>query len=221
MRSLDERCLHIRRARVRSRGFDLAATLKLSTEYGHFVSRAEYIDHVVPLIWRTGSYVLVTAVIGLGAGCLVSYLASRGYLPFLIRHKWINQVGLSMKSGLVTAYVMTNTSENGRVLMYKGILAEFFQQPEGKFEYVVLKSCSRFFMTFEEAPTTGEQLQLFRSQMGRLEGVWDFLQIEGANIANILFDPSRKSSRQSRAPKPLIRRFISLRSCKRTLRPQG
>jgi hypothetical protein len=133
----------------------------------------------------------ITALVGLGVGWLFSFLAHLYSLPFLITHKWINQVRLAMKSGLVTAYVMTNTVENNKVLMYKGILAEFYQQKEGKFEYVVLKSCSRYFMTFDQAaPKTGEQLQLFASQIGRPEGVWDFLQIEGANIANILFDPS-------------------------------
>jgi putative transposase len=32
---------------------------------------------------------------------------------------------------LVTAYVMTTTTENKRALTYKGILAEFFQRKEG------------------------------------------------------------------------------------------
>lgn len=172
-------------------GFNLASNLKKAADYGDGVSRGEYIDQVVSLILPVSIYVLVTALIGLGAGRAVSFAVSRGLFPFLVTHKWINQVQRSMKTGLVTAYVMTNTIENNRVLMYKGILAEFYQQREGRFEYVVLKSCSRYFMTFDQAsPKTGEQMQLFASQIGRPEGVWDFLQIEGANIANILFDPS-------------------------------
>ncbi len=172
-------------------GFNLASTLKKATDYGDGVSRGEYLDQAVNLILPASLYVLATAVVGWAAGCALSLAVSRGHLPFLVTHKWINQVRRSMKTGLVTAYVMTNAVENNRVLMYKGILAEFYQQREGKFEYIVLKSCSRYFMSFDQAsPKTGEQLQLFASQIGRPEGVWDFLQIEGTNIANILFDPS-------------------------------
>ena len=47
-------------------------------------------------------------------------------------------------------------------------------------------------MNFEQtSPKTGEQLQLFgTAQLNRSEGTWDFLQISGQNIANVLFDPS-------------------------------
>jgi len=171
-------------------GFDLANDLKQIADF-ETMPRWLLVDHIVRWLFPFGFYILITALVGLGVGWLFSLLGHLGYLPFLITHKWINQVRLSMKAGLVTTYVMTNTVENNKVLMYKGILAEFYQQKEGKFEYVVLKSCSRYFMTFEQAtPKTGEQLQLFGSQIGRPEGVWDFLQIEGTNIANILFDPS-------------------------------
>jgi putative transposase len=92
---------------------------------------------------------------------------------------------------LVTAYVMTTTTENKRALTYKGILAEFFQRKEGQFEYVVLRSCSSYFLTFDDAsPQTGTHKDLFSHHPERAAGAWDFLQIEGPNIANILFDPS-------------------------------
>lgn len=173
-------------------GFDLAFNIREIAAYDR-IPRWLLANLIVARIFPLGAYILLTALVGFVAGWLVSRLAQRGYLPFLVTHKWISQVRRSMKTGLVTAYVMTNTVENNKVLMYKGILAEFYQQKEGKFEYVVLKSCSRYFMDFNEAsPKTGEQLQLFGNAelTGRPDGVWDFLQIEGGNISNILFDPS-------------------------------
>jgi hypothetical protein len=47
-------------------------------------------------------------------------------------------------------------------------------------------------MSFENVlPETGEHKELFSNHPERSKDAWDFLQIEGANIANILFDPSQ------------------------------
>lgn len=170
-------------------GFDLAANLKQFADYDklpHWL----LIDHLVGRILPISMYALATALVGLLLGWCLSSAVSRGLLPFLVTHKWIHQVKRSMSRGLVTAYVLTTTSEDSKALMYKGVLAEFYQDTEGKFVYVVLKNCSRYFMSFTDAsPKTGEQLQLFKNS-AQPERTWDFLQIEGENIANILFDPS-------------------------------
>lgn len=172
-------------------GYDLSADLKQIADYEN-IPPWLLVDHGVKRIVPTAFYILGTAAIGLIFGCLFSWTISRGLLQFLATHKWINQVMRSMKRGLVTAYVMTTTKENKRILMYKGILAEFYLSPDGKFTYLILKSCSRFFMKFEEdAPTTTTQLQLFGTgQDHRPQQVWDYLLIDGANVANVLFDPS-------------------------------
>jgi len=172
-------------------GFDLAANLKRLADFD-VVPRWQIIDYIVRWIAPLGCYVLGTALAGFLAGYGLSHAIGRGALAFLATHKSINDVMRSMQKGLVTAYVMTTTKENNRVLMYKGVLAEFYLSPEGKFIYVVLRTCSRFYMKFaDDAPTTSEQLQLFGPQEGdRPERSWDYLLIDGANIANILFDPS-------------------------------
>lgn len=175
---------------LRHFGFDLTSTVEKVADYGGG-SYDEFVGRVIRLLPLTAAYVLVTALVGLGLGCLASWAVSKGYLPLLVTHKWINQVRRSMNDGLVTAYVMTTTMQNNKVLMYKGVLAEFFQKKEGQFEYVVLSGCSSYFMTFDEAsPHTGTHKDLFSNHPDRPKGAWDFLQIEGANIANILFDPS-------------------------------
>jgi NADH:ubiquinone oxidoreductase subunit 5 (subunit L)/multisubunit Na+/H+ antiporter MnhA subunit len=173
-------------------GFDLAANLKQIADHEKMQPWL-LVDHVVRRIFAVSLYILITALAGLGLGCVAAEAANRGWLPFLVTHKWINQVRQSMKDGLVTAYVMTNTTQNNKVLMYKGILAEFFQKKEGQFEYVVLRGCSSYFMTFDDAlPQTGTHRDLFANHPERSKGAWDFLQIEGSNIANILFDPSQQ-----------------------------
>ncbi len=170
-------------------GFNLSGRVNEFADYDR-IPHSKLIDYAVGVLWPLGLYIIATAFTGLALGGAISSLVHRGYLPFLVTHKWINEVKRSMKKGLVTAYVMTTTAENNKVLMYKGILAEFYQDRDGKFVYVVLKSCSRYFMTFEEAtPKTGKQLQLFGAP-GQSDRVWDFLQINGDNIANVLFDPS-------------------------------
>lgn len=172
-------------------GFDLTSVVDKVVEAG---GTAQHDQIISTLIWSLpliALYILITALVGLGLGCFVSWAVSKGYLPFLVTHKWINQVRRSMKDGLVTAYVMTNTVQNNKVLMYKGILAEFFQKKEGQFEYIVLSGCSSYFMEFDAAsPHTGQHKDLFSNHPERPKDAWDFLQIEGSNIANILFDPS-------------------------------
>ena len=172
-------------------GFNLAFNVKQVADFGampHWL----LVDHIVDRLAPLGFYIIATALAGLLLGCALASAIARGWLPFLATHKWINEVMRAMSSGVVTAYVMTTTKENKRVLMYKGLLAEFYLSPEGKFIYVVLKTCSRFYMKFEEeAPTTGEQFQLFGPpEADRPERSWDYLLIDGSNIANILFDPS-------------------------------
>jgi hypothetical protein len=90
---------------------------------------------------------------------------------------------------------MTTTAEEGKILMYRGRLHEVFLLEDGKISYVILKNCARFYMTLgADTPTMGKQLELFNAK-DRHRRVWDYLLIDGANIANILFDPSAETIR--------------------------
>lgn len=172
-------------------GFDLAFYIKPLANFQN-VQPWLLVDYIVARIAPVALYILGTAILGFLLGCLLAWGLMSGKLHFLATHKWIYQVMRSMRVGLVTAYVMTTTKEAGRVLMYKGVLAEFYLSPDGNFVYVVLKTCSRFFMKLDgDSPTTGGQKELFGVQQAqRPEQTWDYLLIDGSNIANILFDPS-------------------------------
>jgi len=142
------------------------------------------------------TYLFSTALFGLLLGCLVAVGVVRGPLRFLAMHKWIYDIiDSGRKGGIVTAYVMTNIKENSRVLMYRGRIHELFLTKEGKISYLILKNCAKFYMTFgSDGLSTSKQMELFSDQGSR---IWDYLQIEGANIANILFDPSTDSVKET------------------------
>lgn len=161
-------------------GIDLAA---LADGIASFEKRLDPGPFVRLVKWGVIYTILIGAV-----GWLLGMLAAT--LPMLARHKWISTVNRSMKDGLVTAYVMTTTVQNGRALMYKGVLSEFYLTVDGSLTYVVLKNCSRYLMKIEgdEAKTTA-QLKLFGNTQDT-RASWDYLFIDAKNIANILFDPS-------------------------------
>src|SRR5262249_9779839 len=137
--------------------------------------------------------VVATALLGFVLGYVVSMGFVTGHLRYFAKHKWIYDViDSDRKGGVVTAYVMTTTVENNRALMYKGRLHEFYLTPDGCWSYVVLKDCTKYFLNFEhDVPDTSKQLSLFKDVgKARVLRSWDYLMIPGAQIANILFDPS-------------------------------
>jgi hypothetical protein len=150
-------------------GFDLAEFLGSLPSFDKWLSFAPAIKIFV----RGGIYTISMAAIGWLIGWGIASL------PFVGRHKWINTVNQSMKDGIVTAYVMTTTVQNNRALMYKGVLSEFYLTVDGSLTYIVLKSCSRFFMKMEgDDPTTTTQLKLFgTAQDNRDKQFWDYLSL--------------------------------------------
>jgi hypothetical protein len=173
-------------------GFRLSTFILPFMQYGTIDDPA-YVRYVVGRLPGSLIYLLVTAGLGFGAGYIVSLLIVLGPLRFLATHKWLYDVLASdRKGGVVTAYVMTASVENNKALMYKGRLHEFFLSQDGKISYVVLKDCTKYFLNFAgESPETTAQMNLFGTDQGtRPITSWDYLLIEGSQIANVLFDPS-------------------------------
>jgi hypothetical protein len=132
---------------ISSLGFDIDKAIGTLSSFERRIDPAP----VVKLVISGVIYTIVMAAVG----WLIGWVAAA--LPFFARHKWISTVNQSMKEGLVTAYVMTTTVQNGRALMYKGVLSEFYLTVDGSLTYIVLKNCSRYLMKIEgdEAKTTG------------------------------------------------------------------
>jgi hypothetical protein len=92
--------------------------------------------------------------------------------------------------------------------MYRGRLHDIFLSAEGNISYLILKNCSRYYMTFKDGElVTSKQLNLFSKQGTRPANVWDRLLIEGTNIANVLFDSSPEIKGQAEGAEALDKAF--------------
>jgi len=152
-----------------------------------------FVQRLADRLMPVALYLAATTATGFGLGWFVAVNIVSGRLRRLARHKWIYDItDVDRKGGFVTAFVMTTIIDQSRIIMYKGRLHDIFLGPEGNISYLVLRNCYRYYMTFEDgALTTSRQLELFGARQGaRPANVWDRLFIEGANIANVLFDSS-------------------------------
>jgi hypothetical protein len=171
-------------------GFRLGLFLDPLADYEN-ISTRQFLDRVLAHVDGLLAYFSVTALFGL----LLGHFAARGIVSGPLRrlavHKWIYDIiDRDRKGGIVTAFVMTTIVENNRILMYRGRVHEIFLGIDGKISYIALKNCSRYYMILEGSePTTSKQLELFGSRV-RPQALWDYLLIDGANIANTLFDSS-------------------------------
>src|SRR5271165_4607394 len=151
-------------------------------------------------------YVLFTCALSIFAGLafariamfssLRNYLATHGWAYDLIHGKGGKHGPFSLRRGqkrFVATQVLTKSVENNRAIMYSGHLADFFLDSSGAFSYLVLKNCSRFYMAFEDDnPTTTSHVRLL-SDPHNLTRDWEYLVIQGSDIANVLFDPLGES----------------------------
>jgi hypothetical protein len=165
--------------------------------------------------WWILAYVLVTAGLGWCLGWLLSVLIKAGYLPIFIRHGMARDLlmtaepvwrtlllespaGRFLKSRMKTkmpvrwAYVVSNVSHAGRILMYKGILKHNYFTQDGKISYVVLDNCHRCYLDLNdvEAPktTSAGAIQIGKNVAEGNRPVAGLLMIHGSEISNIFFE---------------------------------
>lgn len=172
-------------------GFRLSAFFSPLAEYAA-VTPTELVHRIATRLMPAVLYLIASTASGFVLGCAVAIGIVRGWLRFLAKHKWVYDIiDRDRKGGIVTAFVMTTTIEDNKVLMYRGRLHEIFLLEDGKVSYVILKDCARFYMNFGESGlTTGRQLDIFQRVPAAQRRIWDYLMIDGSNIANILFDPN-------------------------------
>lgn len=140
------------------------------------------IDSDVPWIV---AYVALTTVGAGVAGWLVARFMTKGFLGFLARHKWVHELPFD-RDGFTKAYVLTNLKEGNRVLMYRGTLRDFYFRADGQISYLVLVSCVRYYMVFDDDPRTTLPVEIGRTT-GALLPSYLFV-VEGEDIANVVFE---------------------------------
>ena len=99
--------------------------------------------------WWILGYFLVTGGLGLGSGWGIGTLVVRQFGPFrsLARHAWMYQlIGAKDGHGTIEAFVLTRTSHDGWVLMYRGFLKDFYAAADGTFRQIVLRYPKRYLM---------------------------------------------------------------------------
>jgi hypothetical protein len=171
---------------LRLAGFDIAHYLTPLVQYDRIPPELAIRIGFGRLI-KAACYVLAAAAFGYLAGWAVAKLILSGPLRFLATHKWIYDLIKFGGGNYITAYILSNVSEKDKRLMYKGFLHEFYLNAEGGFSYVVLTSCSSYFMTSEDdRPKTGEPQPILAGSDASTRA-WNYFVVEGGNIANILF----------------------------------
>lgn len=149
--------------------------------------------------WWVLGYISLTSILGLGTGLGAGELIVRGPLRFLAKHSWIYDLVDVDDNAYTLAYVLTNVRDGDRVLMYRGILQEYFFSPDGKLSYLVLKYCSQYYLRLDpKKPRTSSAGDWKRIGTGRgnqgapaSEMQWSYLVIEGDKVANVVFDRYR------------------------------
>jgi hypothetical protein len=189
-------------------GFRLSRFIMPLAQYGS-IPPAVFVQQISERLTPAVLYLAAATGTGFGLGWLLAIGVVSGPFRRFVHHKWIYDiVDVDRRGGIVTAYVMTNIVDQARIIMYKGRLHDIFLGAEGKISYIILKDCTKYFMTFKDDKLiTSEQYGLFAQQKNRPESVWDRLLIDGSNIANVLFDSSPEIRGQAEGAEALQAAF--------------
>ncbi|MFG1203555.1 hypothetical protein V5F29_14295 [Xanthobacter aminoxidans] len=162
---------------------------------------------IVAISFYASFYTVALSTLMYGAGRLVAWLVQIGCLPHLAKYPWTNEL-LRTNGGVTAAYVLTKSSVDNCILMYKGALEDFSLNENGTFAAVVLRDCSRFAMSLSGGSLTmGEQLELLdHKDLGELK--WNYLAIDGTNISNVLFDKTGGVKKSSAGQQILDRAYL-------------
>jgi hypothetical protein len=139
----------------------------------------------LPVLGYSAVITVAGFLLGLGAGALIR----RGRLRFFATHRWAYDLTDDDRRGVVYAHVMTDTVNDGHVLMYSGVLREFYLTEDGRIAHLVLSDCDKFFMPLTPARTRAGQARLFDPEdAAAARRIWNYLSISGDHIANVAFE---------------------------------
>lgn len=77
----------------------------------------------------------VHSLLGFATGFAQTFIKTRKWMGRFVQRPWLSDLK-SDSDRVVLAYVMTNTREGERVLMYRGFLREFGLMKDGRFAYL-------------------------------------------------------------------------------------
>ena len=87
------------------------------------------------------------------------------------------------------AHVLSRTQNLNTVIIYDGILQDFFAKADGTISYVVLHDASTSVMEIGSAGAAHSPARLPLDMGGSVRGTQPFLVITSEDIANVYFEP--------------------------------
>lgn len=147
--------------------------------------------------WILG-YFAATAGLSFLIGFAGGKLVESGRIP-LSRHRYLSMLEegrrgdagpAASQARLVRAHVLSRTSNDGLVLIYDGVLRDFYAKADGTISYIVLRGarCGTIRISAEPPRRSGQTIPL--DDEGRsLSGGASLLVLTSEDIANVYFEP--------------------------------
>ncbi len=169
------------------------------------------------------SYFASVAAVSFGVGFGAGRLVERGVLP-LTRHRYLFMLeegrkgerrrgGTSLpEARLVRAHVLSRTSHDDLVLIYDGVLRDFYSKADGTISYVVLRGarCGSVKISGDGPGRIGSTSQMDGAGMG--DSTTALLVLTSEDIANVYFEHLSgvtQDTDEGRALDEAVRRFES------------
>jgi hypothetical protein len=140
-------------------------------------------------------YFVAVASASYAVGRLAGRVIGAGWLPTLVSHPWMAPLtqgtrarvdGLPAAHRWMRAHVMTKTSHDGLVVIYEGLLANFYARADGTIVQLVLKYVQSGVLSVADPPSRSmKSLPLTSSR----EQAIPFLLIAGDEVSNVYFEP--------------------------------
>ena len=135
-------------------------------------------------------------------GCVIRPLLRWPRLASLHKVRWLSAIASKKEVPLTRAYVVSNIAHEGRVLMYKGALKQYYFTEDGQIAYLVLADCSRGYLSLmdpKKPRTSMDEAEKIGFSVPKDDGPRDGarvlgdLMIHGSDVANVYFERSTTS----------------------------
>jgi hypothetical protein len=146
-----------------------------------------------------------TGLIGFGAGKLIE----SGYLRGFTRHRYLFLLEKGLKkSEFVRAHVLSRTQNLNTMIVYDGLLTDFFAKADGTISYLVLHDANTATIEITASGATHSKMSVPLDIGSGARGIPPFLVITSENIVNVYYVPLSTVTVESDADTDMLDRAI-------------
>ena len=179
-----------------------AATLPGATPQTFGAMLDRYIAWILLYFLATGA---TTGLIGFGAGVLIE----RGHLRGFTRHRYLFLLEKGLKrSEFVRAYVLSRTQNSNAIVIYNGLLTDFYAKADGTISYIVLHDPHASTIEITPAGPVYSKISIPLDINTETYGRQPFLVITSENIANVYYETLNTVRVESGADTEILDRAI-------------